>query len=97
TGEHLTDLPYRMNRQAGVLDLLEVAATGRRQGEVAPAARAPEPARGPVERPRDHAPRRVLSGQDRPRGEAVLVQLLLPHHVRVGGDLEDRVLRRVDD
>ena len=86
-----------MHRQARVLDLIEVAATGRLHGEVAPAARAPKPTRRAVERSRDHASYCVLPGQDPASGEAVVVQLLLLHHVRMCGDLEDGVLRRVDD
>ncbi len=49
------------------------------------------------ERPRDHAPDRVLAGEDLARCAASLVELLERDRVLVRRDLEDRVGGRVDD
>ena len=49
------------------------------------------------ERPRDHAPDRVLAGQDLAGDLARLVELLERDRLLVRGDLEDRVGRGVDD
>ena len=50
-----------------------------------------------VERPRDHAPDRVLAVHQLPHARAGLVQLLHRHGRLVRGDLQDGVLRGVDD
>src|SRR4029453_3939984 len=49
------------------------------------------------ERPRDHAPDRVLAREDLPRDSARLVELLERHRLLVRRDLEDRVRGGVDD
>ena len=49
------------------------------------------------ERPRDHAPHRVLPREDPPGDAAGVVELLERDRLLVRGDLEDRVGARVDD
>ena len=86
-----------MNRDARVLELLKVAASGRREREVATALRARERPLAARERPRGHAPHRVLAGERRARGRTGLVQPLRGDDVDVRGELKDRVLRGVQD
>ena len=53
---------------------------------------------GPApEGPGDHPAHRVFAGHRRPHGAAAGVQLVRRDHVDVGGDLQHRVHRRVDD
>src|SRR4051794_16628323 len=96
-GEDLAHFAHRMHRHSRVLDVLEVGARGRGQGEVAPPRRAPERAGLAVERARDHSPDTMVALKDSPRARAVPVELLLGHAVYVCGNLEDGVLRGVDD
>ena len=96
-GEHGVHLAHGVHRHAGVVDLLEVGAPRRLHGVVVAARGALERARLADERPRDHAPDRVLAGHDLARLLAVRVELLDRHDLLVRGDLEHRVGRRVDD
>ena len=90
-------LPDRVHRHPVVAQLLEVGARGRLDGQVAAPLRAREGARLAAERPRDHAPDRVLAAHDLARGLAGGVELGGRHLVDVRGDLEHRVRRGVDD
>jgi hypothetical protein len=96
-GEDGVDLAHGVHGHAGVVDLLEVGASRRLDREVLAPCGPLECARLALERPRDDAADGVLAGHDLARPAAVFVELLDRHDVLVGGDLEDRVGRRVDD
>ncbi len=96
-GEQIADLADALHGHAGVVELQQVGARGRLERQVAPPGGTPEVARLALERPRDHAPDGVLAGHHRPRGAARLDELVLAQPVVVGGELEHRVGRRVED
>ena len=62
-----------------------------------PALAPPERARRAVERPRDHASHRMLTGHHLPCRDASRVQIRLREPVYVTSDLQHRVRRRVQD
>jgi hypothetical protein len=64
-----------MDLDSRVLELLQVAAARRRQGEVAPSHRAPEAARGSPEGG-DDSPDRVIAGHGGARRGTCAVELL---------------------
>ena len=96
-GEQVADLAHGVHRHAVVLELLEVGAPGRRRRVVAPALAALERARLALEGAGDHAPHLVLAVHQLARLLAHLVEAGLVEHVHVGGDLQHRVGRRVED
>ncbi len=96
-GEQLADLAHRVHLDPGRPELLQVAARRGREREVTPPVGTGEGARRAGERPRDHPSDRVLANQPAPDLRAHAVELGRADQIDVGGDLEHRVLARVDD
>ena len=96
-GEDVGDLPDAVHLGARLAHLGEVVRPPGLEREVVPVRRALVVAGLADERPRDHAPDRVLAGEDLARLLAALVELLERNRLLVRRDLEDGVSRRVDD
>ena len=96
-GEDVGDLPDAVHLAAGFAHERQVVRPPRLEREVVAVRRPLVVPRLADERPRDHAPDRVLSGEDPARRTAARVELLEGDRLLVRRDLEDRVRRRVDD
>ena len=96
-GEDVGDLADAVHLGTRLAHLGEVVRPLGLEREVVPVRRALVVAGLSDERPGDHAPHRVLAGEDLARLPAALVQLLERNRLLVRRDLEDGVGRRVDD
>ena len=96
-GEDVVDLPDAVHLVARLAHEGQVVRLPRLERPVVAVRRAGVVARLTHERPGDHAPDRVLAGEDLSGDPAGLVELLERNRLLVRGDLEDRVGRRVHD
>jgi hypothetical protein len=96
-GEDVADLPHAVHLVARVAHERQVVRLPRPQRPVVAVRRADVVPRLALEGSCDHAPDRVLPGQDLPRDLAAAVELVERDRVDVRGDLEDGICRGVDD
>ncbi len=96
-GEDVADLPHAVDGVARVADRREIVRPTGLEREVVPIGRPLVVPRFARERPRDHTPDCVPTGEDPPRDPAAVVELLERDRLLMGRDLEDGVGRRVDD